>query len=295
MQDRDILKRLLKSDYLYRITHDTEEWLFVPGEEETVAVLEEAGLVETISADSSWLKAKLWKVVTPGVRTGKYEALFSSFWESYLKERRIGKAETYKEWKKLSSEEKGILPICARNYSEYIRMESSAPYMKHPVRFIKTGLFRDYLSNEKEASYRDTTAVLNYFSDLFLKEVGYRFPWDQRTMITLQGDISAIGAESIKDKIWWFFSGEIQQVKKTADDLGFGYPVFHSLLQSTLSAVKNKPQKCKYCGGMNGKHLHWCPIQKDKKIKEEENIKEALIARESGFSIQKAFENKIKK
>lgn len=215
----------------------------------------------------------------------KYPQLFESFWNSYHKERRIGKSLSYAEWIKLSQSDRDILPLSARKYTADIEANSLPKYMKHPDRFIKTRMFEDYANMESNSE--DIIKVRQFYENSFLSVHQHPYAFSLNESERLSIDISKYGMHKTCELIWIFMHDYDPQTKIAVNEInrGYTYNVFSSLLKGVLGASKKKiPQKCKYCG-KRIKHSDNCPVRLKEREVLEKRKREIDEAKKMNFDI----------
>ncbi len=212
-----------------------------------------------------------------------YPPLFERFWSEYHPERRVGKRESFEAWKKLLPADRVCLPAAAAAYTSEAQLRNQDPgYMKHPVRFITSGIFEDYA--EKVAD-RDALAGVDFWAMQFQATTGVPYPWKEADRRNLVLDVKDHGLDNWKDKVWFFFAGDNQKVKDAKEELGAHYNTFRSLLTGPLaySGLKRKAA-CKHCGNTTG-HSYDCPISVNRRTNERREREEIEAGKDEGLSI----------
>ena len=224
--------------------------------------------------------------VTSRVSREKYPPLFEEFWKAYHPERRVGKIASLKAWKKLSEEDQHILPNAAGAYSDYIMIQSSPKYMKHPQRFIDSGFYQDWAEKSR---MQDMIDCIKYWDTMMRSHTGYAPAWTEEDKTLASNDINSIGSQVWKEKVWIFFSGNDPAIEQKKEKLGIYYKVFHGMLANELTKTRIKEIKpCKYCGEI-GKHTRDCPITVEKMRKKEKEKEEFEKAKEMDFDFKGVF------
>lgn len=226
-----------------------------------------------------------------GERVG-YPELFVEFWLSYHPKRRVGKQEALAAWRGLSAADRQILPGAAKNYTdEQILANTFQTHIKHPHRFIISGVFRDYAEQES-----NTLAVkaVEYWEYQYAARVGLAYPWKDNERTKVAEDLESLGKESWKDRVWYFFSGKDSKVEDAKKELGTTYGSFRHLL-TTVLAYKGLKQKsaCKYCQQIDSHH-HTCPIYVKAQQDKLDARREVEEGKEEGLAALSGLKDKMK-
>lgn len=219
-----------------------------------------------------------------------YPDLFEAFWSEYHPERRIGKRETFAEWKKsLTPAERVSLPKAAAAYRSEAQLKNmDAQYLRHPKRFISTGLFEDYA---ERTDNRDALKAVEFWDRQFQATMGVAYPWKDTDRKALADDVKNNGLDSWADKVWFFFAGNNEKVKAAKDELGAHYNTFRHLLTGPLaySGLKRKAA-CPHCGNTTG-HSYDCPVSVGRREQKRSERIEILAGKEEGLEILKDWKN----
>jgi hypothetical protein len=271
-------------------------WYFLEGiDENDITFLKKEGYISMFTE----MFSILWWVPSDKMLEGSitkrksptYPALFESFWNSYHKERRIGKGKAFTEWKALSTKDQSILPKAAEKYTAHIQANSLPKYMKHPERFIKSGEFKDYLEMDNNAE--EILKVRNFFSNEYMKKTSHGYPFTEKEIDTLCADLGAHGLNRVCSLIWIYMNDYEPKIKQEAKDHLYNYFTFSKLLKGPLGWTKKTvPARCEYCGQRIG-HSNKCPklhAQKEIKSREKKEIEEA---RDMSVDLTKMFKDKI--
>lgn len=218
-----------------------------------------------------------------------YPPLFEAFWSEYHTDKRVGKKETFGEWKKLTPPERVCLPKAAKAYTAEAQLRNtSIKYIRHPVRFIKTGIFEDYAN---KGINQDAFQGISFWDTQFQATMGIPYPWKDNTREYVILDIRNHGLEAWKDKVWFFFAGDSDKVKAAKKELGAHYNTFRSLLTGPLaySGLKRKAA-CKHCGNLTG-HSHNCPVSVERRREEARLNTEVENGKEEGLSILESWKD----
>ena len=225
--------------------------------------------------------------LVPERKTNSYPDLFLQFWDAYHKDRRLEKKSTYTAWKALSQANRFELPMAAKNYTEYIMIESSPKYMKHSKRFITSETYLDYIEKEKQGN---TLSALAYWEGLLISAQGFAPAWKVEDKQLAVEDIRQLSPAIWMDKVWIFFSGRDGSIELKKKKLGFHYKVFHGMLSFELANTSvKKPVPCKYCGELGGRHDPGCPVMENKRKEKRLEEKEYEDAKDMDFSFKGIF------
>ncbi len=274
------IQEILKSDDLIKLVHKNNEYYYHP----SITLLDmmdfqindsiesfengiEGFLIEKIFFVPS--KSAYDKPCSIGI-TSDYPDDFMLFWNNYHTGRRKGKRDSLKAWLELKPNEKELLPLAAKNYTDEICASSSATYMRLPASFIRKKLFEDYC--EKDKIIDEVIQFSEYYHKMFKGLLGFSFFFNQKEKNQLKEDLENIGFKRLQEMCFVFFKKLDHGVNAVNHKNHYSYGMFSMLIKGVLGSTKKTIQKkCEICGVYGG-HTVSCELAPKEAAREEKVI-----------------------
>jgi len=101
----------------------------------------------------------------------------------------------------------------------------------------------------------------------------YKPRWTAKEGMLLKRDLEEYGYDTLLDYAVIFFNDKVDSVKQFVRKAGYGYTIFHSVIDKIQLANIKVPKKCPYCGYYWG-HAKDCKLAKMKIELERKEIEE---------------------